>query len=162
MTIATFACFDAWRIVAEMRAFSVFAFANFRSTFMPVSLHACPFLRLVNALTNSGETLDLRPRGTNSISPSSMNSNMVCLSCNFTVRRDCLTTTNVLGFALDRATHKDIKPLWDKALVNSLVIYLSFDNLHAHFENLHRGSHKDLLCKLTLNICIRCVILQRV
>ena len=47
-------------------------------------------------------------------------------------------------------------------LVNSLVIYLSFDNLHAHFENLHRGSHKDLLCKLTLNIWIGCVILQRV
>ena len=162
ITIATFACFDAWRIVAEMRAFSVFAFANLRSTFMPVSLQACPFLRLVNALTNSGETFDLRPRGTNSISLSSMNSNMVCLSCNFTVRRDCLTTTNLLGFALERATHKDIKPLWDKGLRVPQNKSLGLENLHAHFENLHGGSHKDLPCKLPLNIWIRRVILQRV
>lgn len=87
---------------------------------------------------------------------------MVCLSCNFTVRRDCLTTTNLLGFALDRATHKVIKPLWDKGLRVPQNKSLGLENLHAHFENLHGGSHKDLLCKLTLNICIRRVILQRV
>ena len=146
MTIATFACFDAWRIVAEMRAFSVFAFANFRSTFMPVSLHACPFLSWVNALTNSGETFDLRPRGTNSISLSSMNSNMVCLSCNFTVRRDCLTTTNLIGFGLERATHKVIKALWNKGLVNSLVIYLSFDNLHTLILKTYTGALIKTCC----------------